>query len=271
MITASIVLFKTKKEDLSTILSCTISSCIDRIYIVDNSPTSELKNFINSSIKDAEKLVYIYGHGNIGFGKGNNIAIREAIDAGSTYHFVLNPDIIFDPSVISELVKYMSNHNEVGQLLPKVVYPDGSLQYLCRLLPTPLDMFGRRFLPSSWINKRNARYEMHFSGYDKIFNAPTLSGCFMLLNTSILKRVGLFDERFFMYFEDNDLTRRIHQVSQTVFYPDITIIHNHASEHRHSKFLLKESIKSAIKYFNKWGWFFDKERRKVNKECTKKL
>lgn len=269
MITASIVLYKTNRKDVETILLCSLESCIEKIYIVDNSPTPDLKAFIENLSSGNKKVEYIYGQGNIGFGRGNNIAIQKAITVGSTYHLVLNPDIIFEPSVIAELVEYMGKCNDVGQLLPKVTYPDGSLQYLCRLLPTPFDMFGRRLLPSSWMKKRNARYEMHFSGYNETFNAPTLSGCFMLLKTSILKRVGLFDEQFFMYFEDNDLTRRIHQVSKTVYYPKVTIIHNHASEHRHNKFLLKESIKSAIKYFNKWGWFFDKERRMVNDETIK--
>lgn len=271
MVTASIVLYKTSTKDIKTILTCAIRSCIDKIYIVDNSPSSNLKPFIEEFFSISEKIEYIFGQGNVGFGKGNNIAIRKAIEAGSEYHVVLNADIIFEPEDMAVLVNYMRQHNEVGQMLPKVIYPDGRLQYLCRLLPTPLDMFGRRLLPASWMKKRNARYEMHISGYNKIFNAPTLSGCFMLLNTSILKKAGLFDERFFMYFEDNDLTRRIHQISDTIYYPDITIIHNHASEHRHNKFLLKESIKSSIKYFNKWGWFFDKERRAVNKKACNSL
>ena len=53
-------------------------------------------------------------------------------------------------------------------------------------------------------------------------------------------------------------------MSKTVFYPKLTIIHNHATEHRTNKKLLKISIQSAIRYFNKWGWFFDAERKKWN-------
>ena len=69
----------------------------------------------------------------------------------------------------------------------------------------------------------------------------------------------------FTCYEDTDLIRRIHEVSKTVFYPDITIIHAHKAEHRTNKLLLKISIKSAILYFNKYGWLFDRKRSLFNK------
>ena len=96
---------------------------------------------------------------------------------------------------------------------------------------------------------------------------PIFSGSFLFIRTSVFDKVGLFDDRYFMYFEDFDLVRRIHKVSQTVFYPKDTIIHAHAAEHKTNRKLLMISIKSAIKYFNKWGWFFDKDRRVWNKEA----
>lgn len=77
----------------------------------------------------------------------------------------------------------------------------------------------------------------------------------------------MFDDRYFMYFEDYDLVRRIHRISKTVFYPAVVIIHDHATEHRTNKRLLKISIQSAIRYFNKWGWIFDRERQKINKNA----
>lgn len=182
---------------MTKVLQCVDASCIDRIYIIDNSPTDGLRRcLINMQNTDVE---YIFGQGNIGFGCGNNIGISKAFDRKSDFHIVLNPDIIFEPNVISELAKYMVEHSEVGQILPRVEYPDGRVQYLCRLLPTPLDIFVRRFLPKRWIKRRNARYEMHSFGYDKIWNCPILSGCFMFLNMEILKDVVFFDERFFLY------------------------------------------------------------------------
>lgn len=262
MLTASIVTYKTAVSELQTIVNCALKSSIQLIYIVDNSPTNDLQTTIE--LLKSPKLVYIFGQGNVGYGAGHNIAIKKSIERGAKYHIILNPDIIFEENVIDALVQFMDLYPNVGSVMPNVVYPDGTNQRLCKLLPTPYDIFARRLLPKSWTVKRNQKYEMHFMGYNKIWNCPNLSGCFMFLRTDVLKQVGGFDDRFFMYFEDTDLIRRIHRVSKTAFYPRVTIIHAHKAAHKTSKTLLKISIDSAIKYFNKYGWLFDKERRLFN-------
>ncbi len=264
LITASIVLYKTYLKDLTSVLTCAVNSPIDRIYVVDNSPTDDLRRHVAALSSKSDAVEYIYGQGNVGYGGGNNIALRKSIELGSKYHIAMNPDITFSPPVINGLAKYMDSHTDVGQILPKVLYPDGSLQRVCHLLPTPTDILARRLLPGAWIKKRNARYEMHFTGYDKIVDCPLLSGCFMFVNVEAIKEVGLFDQRFFAYFEDFDLMRRIHAKKKTVFYPFVSITHHHASRHRHSIYMLAASIISAIKYFNKWGWLHDAERDRIN-------
>jgi len=93
----------------------------------------------------------------------------------------------------------------------------------------------------------------------------------MLLRTSILEQTGLFDERFFMYYEDTDLTRRVHQFHRTVFYPKVTITHDFAKASHKNRRLLIAHIHSAIQYFNKWGWFFDAERTQINREIRKQF
>jgi GT2 family glycosyltransferase len=93
----------------------------------------------------------------------------------------------------------------------------------------------------------------------------------MFLRTEALTKIGLFDERFFMYPEDIDLTRRIHKEYRTVMYPYAEVIHAHAVESYHSKKMLWIHISNMIKYFNKWGWFFDNERKKINQEILKEL
>jgi len=117
------------------------------------------------------------------------------------------------------MVEYMENNPGVGHLMPKILNPDGSIQRLCKLVPTPFDLFARMFLPSLIKAKLSRRFELHGSGYNKVMFVPYLSGCFMLLRIEALKMVGLFDERFFMYPEDIDLTRRIAEKYETVFFP----------------------------------------------------
>ncbi|MCC8134232.1 MAG: glycosyltransferase family 2 protein, partial [Tannerellaceae bacterium] len=109
---------------------------------------------------------------------------------------ILNPDIEFRPEIISIILNFMEAHKDVGQLLPKVVYPTGKIQYLCKMLPTPLDLICKRFLPQNLMDKRMAKFQLKFTGYDQIMNVPYLSGCFMFFRVSALKQVGLFDERF---------------------------------------------------------------------------
>ena len=91
----------------------------------------------------------------------------------------------------------------------------------------------------------------------------------MLLRTQALQKVRLFDERFFMYPEDIDLTRRIHRDFLTVYYPHVTIIHNHEKASYKSLRMLWIHTINMCRYFNKWGWFSDKERDLFNATAIK--
>jgi GT2 family glycosyltransferase len=261
MITSSIVLYKTNKEELNKVLDSTCNSSIDKVYIIDNSPTDELKVCTSFS----KKISYIFGHGNIGYGAAHNIAIKLSIAEGSKYHVVINPDITFKEPVIDVLSKYMDDNPQVGQVMPCVVYPDGTFQKLCKLLPTPFDLVIRRFLPLNILKGAISQYDLSNYKLDRILEIPSLSGCFMFLNVSVLNKVQGFDDRFFMYCEDFDLCRRIGQHSKVVYYPYVSVVHNYEKGSYKSAKLLKYHIFSAIKYFNKWGWFWDKDRRKINR------
>jgi hypothetical protein len=98
---------------------------------------------------------------------------------------------------------------------------------------------------------------------------PNLSGCFMLMRCDALKYAGMFDDRFFMYLEDTDLSRRINQQFQTVYYPEVSIIHHYEKGSYKSNKLLLYHISSAFKYFAKYGWFFDTVRTTVNNITAK--
>lgn len=267
-ITASVVLYNTKEEQVKTLLECVKeSNCISKFYVIDNSPK---KLSYIASLWD--KIEFIE-HENTGYGSSHNIAIRKSIELNSDYHVVLNPDIEFTSEVLQSLASYMDHNKDTVYILPKVIYPDGRLQYLCKLLPTPNDLIFRRFFPQvKWLERQNNKYSLKHSGYDRIMNPPCLSGCFMFLRVKTLEENDLFfDERYFMYLEDFDLMRRLHKVGKTLYYPYVTIIHNHAKESYKNKRMLKIHIQSARKYFNKFGWFFDKERRQMNKVILKEI
>jgi hypothetical protein len=209
---------------------------------------------------------YIYCARNLGYGGGHNTAI-ERIRSKSKYHIVLNPDIDFEPPVLDELFDIMEANQDFGLLMPKVLYRSGSLQYLCKKLPSPADLFMRRFIPPPFkllFKKSLMQYELRDRDYSSPMEVPNLSGCFMFIRTSVFEKVGMFDNRYFMYLEDTDLCRRIGQYYKTVYYPSISIIHGYAKASYKNFNLLIHHIKSSVKYFNKWGWFTDAERFTIN-------
>ncbi|MBO8450649.1 MAG: glycosyltransferase family 2 protein [Spirochaetes bacterium] len=262
-ITVSLVLFHTPKTQVERILKSVLdSSGVSRFYIIDNSPDDRFR-----ILEERSSIIRYIHNANLGYGAAHNIAIQEAIEENSTYHLVVNPDVYFAPNVLPALAAYMDEHPDVVYMLPKVLYPDGELQYLCKLLPAPSDLIFRRFLPERFSRRRNNRYTLKASGYDSMMNPPCLSGCFMFMRTETLRKYSLFfDERFFMYCEDFDLMRRLHRVGKTLYYPAVSVIHDHARESYKSKKMLIEHIKSAVKYFNKYGWVFDSERSKMNRQ-----
>jgi len=268
MITASIVIYNSPAKDLQTVISCVANSMVNTIYVIDNAPNDNLKVFVQSL---SEKVAYMQGQGNVGYGAAHNLAFREAIRQGVSYHLALNPDIEFSEGVIEQLAAFMDHHPDVGQLIPKIVLPNGEIQYVCKLIPTPLDLLFRRFMPRKMNEKRANKFELRFTGYNRIMNVPYHHGCFMFFRVSALNEIGLFDERFFMYPEDIDISRRMNEKYATLFYPDVEVVHAHAAESRKSlKMFLIHSI-NMIRYFNKWGWLFDKKRRETNQRILKEL
>ena len=261
MITASIVLYHPQREEIQRVTRCILAEPVDRLYLIDNSLNDRLRNFSDTS----ERIRYIHS-ANVGYGAGHNIALREAMEAGATYHIVVNPDIYFEKETIEILTAYMEKHPRVGLVMPKVLYPDGRVQYLCKLLPTPFNLIGRRFIPwRAVLEKVNRRYELRFADYDREMRVPSLSGCFMFLRMEVIRRTGGFDERFFMYAEDLDLCRRIGEVVETAYYPSAVVYHAYEKGSYKNRRLLKYHICSIIKYFNKWGWFFDRKRDETNR------
>ncbi|MDE5677370.1 glycosyltransferase family 2 protein [Phocaeicola sp.] len=265
MITAAVVTFHTSREDLTRLIDCVLQSPIDKFFIIDNSTNDALREFQSVS----ERITYIHSD-NLGFGSGHNIAINMAIDSGSDYHIIINPDIYWEGNIVEKLVQFMNGDKGCGLVMPKVLYPNGETQYLCKLLPTPFDLFGRRFIPfKKYREKHDAWFELHWTGYDKTMEIPSLSGCFMFVRTCVLARIGGFDERFFMYAEDLDLCRRIGEVSRTMYYPNVSIYHEYEKGSYKNRKLLKYHICSVIQYFNKWGWVIDRKRAKRNAYCLK--
>ena len=266
IISASLVLFHNEPSQFGLAMRCFLEASEGILYVLDNS-TSPLQHelFLHQRVR------YVHAEENLGFGKGHNRAI--AMLAGkSDAHLLLNPDIVFEPHVLPVLAKFLDANPGVGAVMPRINYPDGRLQRLCKLLPSPLDLIFRRFIPSEWIQtKINKRYEMHGLTQDCACYMPNLSGCFLLIRTNLLNHVGGFDERYFMYMEDIDLVRRIGDFASTIYLPMVQVVHAYAKGSYKDKRLLGYHFRSAVLYFSKWGWFFDRTRRERNRLALKTL
>jgi GT2 family glycosyltransferase len=255
---------------LKAINSIIYSDDLNKIYIIDNSEINSIEKYLPTS----NKVIYIKSTRNGGFGFGHNIGINLSLkDYNVKYHLVLNPDVYFDSVILLKIIDFMDSNKNVGNLMPMVCYPDGSNQFLCKLLPTPIDWVGRRFNPfKKIVERRNTKFELRFTNYDKIMEVPYLSGCFMFLRLDALKEIGLFDEGIFMYGEETDLCRRlIANKYKTIFFPEVKIFHKFDKGSHKSFRLTLIGIQSAIYYFNKWGWFFDNQRDIINKNSLDKL
>ena len=268
ILTGSIVTYHNSVNDIQKVIDSFLGYEKEiTLFVIDNSSNDSLSKLCNDS-----RIRYIYNNKNLGFGAAHNIAFRHAYKLNSSYHILLNPDICFEPLIIEDLLIKVNTDSSIGLLMPKIIYPDGLTQHLCKLIPTPLDLLLRRFIFNKKLNtKLQNKYELRFFSYEKEAEIPILSGCFMVLKTSVVQKINGFDERFFMYLEDVDLCRRVGELNKVLYYPEVEVTHNYEKGSYKNIKLLYFHIKSAIKYFNKWGWFFDRKRKEVNDNTLKKL
>ena len=215
------------------------------LFVIDNNSKDDTVKKVQSCNGN---IVLIRNNKNLGFGAGHNI-ILDKID--SKYHIVINPDITIVNDVISEMYEYMENNKEIGLLTPLVKHPDGDIQYLCKRNPTVTDLFIRLVLPNNF-KKRQDYFTMKETGYDKPFEVEYATGCFMFFRTEIFKQLKGFDEHIFLYLEDADITRRVNQISKTIFYPYNYVIHDWQRGAHKNINLMWINVKSAVWYFWKW-------------------
>jgi GT2 family glycosyltransferase len=267
-VSCSVVAYHNPPSQIAAVLD-SIARCDMAVdaTLIDNSSTTVL-----AAVARQYRVRYAHLPHNPGYGAAHNLAIDAAIAAGRRYHVVMNPDIRFSADVLPRMFAYMERHPDIGLLAPRVHYPNGLPQHLCKLLPNPVDLLVRRFCPPLHrLSGRMARYELHGTGYGRVMDVPALSGCFMLLRLATVQQVGAFDPGYFMYFEDVDLSRRIGTVARTVYYPQASIVHDYAKESYRNLHLMRCHIRSAIRYFNKWGWWHDPRRDAVNAAVLRAL
>ncbi|MEX0619734.1 MAG: glycosyltransferase family 2 protein [Pseudohongiellaceae bacterium] len=202
-------------------------------------------------------LQLIHGHGNVGYGRGHNLAIRRAT---SQYHLILNPDVVMEESCLRSGIDYLEANPGVAMVSPFAQSRDGSRQYLCKRHPSVLDFLVRGFLPAVFHRPFKgglSRYEMHELGEEVATTGiPIISGCFMLCRTANLQELGGFDDNYFMYFEDFDLSLRMGKTGAIAYVPAMRIRHLGGNSAKKGFRHIAMFVRSGFRYFNTWGWRF---------------
>jgi len=257
---ASIVLYETPLERIEPLLSQLQAGGVAEVYIIDNTPGSPSADTARAAARLVERfaaggspLELHYPGKNLGYGRGHNIAIKRSTPKYK-YHLICNPDITLGDDTLAVLHDFMESNPEVGLCMPKLVGPDGETHFCCRRSPVALDYLSQLLMPGSWGRRRKDSLEMRSCDYEQTMEVACLSGCFMFFRSEVLNPLGGFDERFFLYFEDLDLSARARKLAKNVYFPYTWVVHERQSGHRTSWRLKARFAASACRYFAKWGW-----------------
>lgn len=213
------------------------------IWVVDNASEDE-------SLKLAQKyfpgLNYIVSGENLGFARGNNLALKQV---KTEYILILNPDTKILPGTLPRVVNYLEEHSKTGAVSCRVELADGSVDWAShRGFPTPWASFLYYFL------KDDKLYHLSDRSMEEVHEVDAISGSFFLTRKSVLDKVGLFDEDYFMYAEDLDLSFRIKKVGlEIVYIPDVKIIHYKGVSSglkEHSQQISQATIESKLRALN---------------------
>lgn len=256
----SIVTFNPNKEHLlKTIETFLQSGANNFVNIWDNSPNDNISALLNERFDS--RVRYFKSNVNVGFGRGHNNSFLNTSEQYD-YFCILNPDLIILPDTIRQLQDYLEENPDIGLATGIIIGEDYSphpvhkylpsfkdyvLSLLSRLIKSTTDTTGKR------LNLvKGAPYRL-----------PVLSGCFLFFKRSHFSDLGGFDDRFFLYFEDYDISVRSYLKKKSIILPHVKIIHRwERGSSKHLRLFFLHLI-SGLKFYKKWG-FSEKDTKEIN-------
>ena len=245
-VSASIVTYNSEK-DIRKVLDSLRECKVDKIFVIDNCSTDSTVKIISEQYPEVELICM---DRNVGYGAANNIAIKKTT---SVFHIILNPDITLSKDNLDAMINYMTSNEDVAILTPRVLNHDGTEQFLPRKNPKFKYLISGRFENVSYFRKLRDDYTLRGKNLENPIEVDLCTGCFMFTRTEMLQKSGGFDERYFMYLEDADLTRTIKKYGKTMYVPTVTVNHEWKRESSKSIKMLSIHIISMIKYSMKWA------------------
>ena len=257
----SIVVYQEIFLQIKDCLSSLIGSIPDdiryEITLVDNGALKLNKDFsFEIELKKCFPnlpIYYLVSTKNGGYGYGHNQVILKS---QADYHLILNNDVYMMPNTLKNALNFMQQHKQVGMLVPDVYDMDEKRVYLCRHNPSLWISFLRRFAPSflkKIFQKQLSKFQMQDKNYNEnMFKLSNPTGCFMFCRLELLKQLGGFDEKFFMYYDDSDLGRRMAKISLIAYSPAVKIKHVWRRAAYQDRRMAWIASKSALYYSWKW-------------------
>jgi GT2 family glycosyltransferase len=238
------------------ILSClqsfpdSLAELEHEVIVVDNHSTDGSRSIIRENFPG---LCLISNKFNLGFARAVNQGFRKA---KGKYFLILNPDVQLLPGSIDKMIHFLEGHPAIGVLLPKLLSPDGSLQFSCRTFYDFSTLFFRRtplgkIFPNHKIIRKHLMMDWN---HDEIREVDWGLGACMCVRKEALGGQDIFDERFFLYFEDVDLCLRLKKEGwKVVYYPEAVMVHAHIRQSADGVFNRAkwEHFKSLIKFYFK--------------------
>jgi len=250
LVTGCIVTYnnlQTIEETVTSVLAQTTGIAF-QLYIVDNQSTDGTAQLIRERFPQVQLLERAQ---NEGFGAGHNVLL-PLLD--SDYHVIINPDVLLQENAIGKMAAFLRENADIGMVSPQILdIQSGKEQILGKRDPT------LPFLLASRLRNRQKppgrlmrRYAMRDKPPDELYDIENASGCFFVIRTALFRKIGGFDERFFLYFEDSDLSRRVRAEQRLVYYPQATVYHKWNRGSARELPLMWIHLKSMLYYFNKW-------------------
>jgi GT2 family glycosyltransferase len=225
------------------------------IIAVDNNSRDGLGEILAWQHPDVK---FVQNGRNIGMGAGNNAGIKKA---KGDYIAIVNPDIIVFKDTFKCLYEYMEKNKNVGVVGPMQLNPDKSVQDSCYRWPglfmplyrrTPLGKF-------EFATKDTDKYLMKDFDHKSEREVDWLLGSFLFCRAEALKQAGMFDERYFLYFEDTDLCRSFWKKNwKVIYYPKVQVIHNHTRQSAKEPWYKAMSNPAARQHIVSWGRYIAK-------------